>query len=145
MKSFLKFGLLLVVVAHVAACGGGGTDWDEFRPRAAVVSDLENRTLEFDWLPTGNPLDAGVGLMTLGIGDFDQDEEASFSVEEDGKGEASGEVEFDSPNLTFRVTEVTGSISLEVGQTIEIEAEADVDDGRIQLTNHATSASATSK
>lgn len=143
-----KLTQIIVVIASTMAlssCGGGSIgDFDEFQPRPATVGDFSDKTFDFTWLPDGNPLNPDLGKMTIVFGALDGGGHGSFSVQEHGAGSASGTVDFASPTLTFHVSSKVGDIPLNTGDNIPLVIEADVSDGRIRLTNNATSAEVTS-
>lgn len=82
--------------------------------------------------------------MTVNFGVLDADGEGSFTLTEEDGGSATGTVDLDSPTLRFVVQSTVGTIGLTVGQTISIRAEADLDDGRIRLTDESRNVEATS-
>lgn len=128
----------------LAGCGGNSIgSFDTFQPRTASTSDFASKSFGFGWLPVGNPLKNDLGAFDLQFGAFDVNGDGTFTVTEHDGGTASGTAHFASPHVTFTVTSTTGTISLTGGYTVINVVEADVNDGRIRLTNQATSAEAT--
>jgi hypothetical protein len=95
-------------------------------------------------MPTTNPLDSGLGPMTIVFGTLDDAGRGRFTIYRHGGGNSGGNVTLTSPTLAFAVTTTTGDIPLTVGENLSVTVEADTDDGRIRLTNPVTKAETTS-
>lgn len=139
-----RLTLALVSIVALAGCGGSGSSWDDFQPRSATVADLSEESFEYSWLPQGNPLDPDLGLMSLRFGELDENGEGSFTLQEEDGGSVTGTVDLDSPNLRLTVESISGEVGVAVGQSIEVKAEADVDDGRLRLRDDGRGVEATS-
>jgi hypothetical protein len=95
--------------ALLAACGGGDDDyWDEFQPRAATVDDIAAATFVFTDFSYGAVFDPSLSRSTTTLAGDD---------------------------LTLAFARVGAGLPFSTTAPLALEIEADVDDGRIGLTN----------
>ena len=133
---------LLAAACLLVACGGGDDYWDEFRPRAATAADIEAKTFVFTDFSYGAVFDASLSSSTTTLA-FGPAQAASgahalpFTLSAKGAA-SSGTATLDGPRLDLRFTQVSASLPFAADETRVFDIQADVDDGRIGLTNRAT-------
>ncbi len=127
------------------ACGSDN-GFDEFRGRPATVEDLENKSFTFSFVANGAPFDPALGdrPTTLIIGEFDESDSAPFTLEV-ADGSAAGTAVFDASLLSLTVEAVSGNMPFSIDQEILLDVQADIDDGRISVTNTETGLESTSE
>lgn len=146
---FRRTWLIAVASAAVlAACGGGDPgDWDEFRPRAATAGDLASRAFEFTGFSYGAVFDATLSRTTTFL--------AFEAAQPDGTGSrlpftlstslrARGMARLEAGRLALHFEQVEAGLPFTPGQQLDLVVEADVDDGRIRLTNERSGVQQTS-
>jgi hypothetical protein len=126
----------------LAACGGGDPGgWDEFRPRAATASDLAWHAFEFTGFSYGAVFDPTLSATTtfLAFEGAQADGGASrliFSLTAGPR--AQGTARLEAGRLALHFGQVEPGLPFAPGQVLDLAVEADVDDGRIRLTNERT-------
>lgn len=133
----------------LAACGGGDPgDWDEFRPRAATESDLASRAFEFTGFSYGAVFDPALSQTTTFL--------AFEAAQSDGSGSRMpfrltasgqrglGQARFEAGRLALHFDTVEPGLPFTPGQQLNLRVEADVDDGRVRLTNERSGVQQTS-
>ena len=133
-----------MLIFTLSGCDGGD-GFDEFRPREATLADLENRTFTFAFVTNGAPFDPSLGgtPTTLTFGSFDATNTAPFTLEANGA-MVSGNATFLPPLLTMTFLQVDPALPFTANQELQLEVRADVDDGRVSLTNPVTGLESTS-
>jgi len=146
-RTLLTTGL---IAALLSACGGGDDEsWDEFRPRATTVDDLEFAHFEFTDFSFGAVFDPSLGRTTTLL---------SFGEVESGAGSAgllgfgllaagaaaTGDASLDAGRLTLTVIEPSPQLPFVAGQVLRFAIDSDVDDGRIRLRNESSGVEQTS-
>ncbi len=140
-------GILLIASVMLSGAGcGGGDGFDTFRGRAATIADLEEKTFTFSFVSNGAPFNPSLGDQptTVSFGQFDATNMAPFTLRVKDSA-ASGLAAFNDSRLTLTITEVAPSLPFSVGQEIVLDVLADVDDGRISVTNVETGLETTSE
>ncbi|MDH3604121.1 MAG: hypothetical protein OEU26_31320 [Candidatus Tectomicrobia bacterium] len=135
---------MLTAVCVLFSCGGDG--FDEFRGRAATIADLENRSFTFSFVANGGPFHSSLQSTptTLTLGPFDATNTAPFTLEANGA-IVSGNATFFPPILTMTFLQVDPALPFTENQELQLDVKADVDDGRVSVTNLATGLEATSE
>lgn len=131
----------------VAACGGDDY-WDEFRPRAATVSDIASRSFTFTDFSYGAVFDASLAgtTTTLSFGSASaagSGHVLPFSLAA-GSASVPGAATLEADRLTLVVAQAVPGLPFTTGQQLVFTLEADVDDGRIRLTNRSSGVQAAS-
>ncbi|HLP00199.1 MAG TPA: hypothetical protein VK171_16500 [Fimbriimonas sp.] len=101
------------------------------------------KQFSFGWLPNGNPIKEGVGTFTLMFGEMDSSGTAPITIEVAEGGSASGTSTLSGAEIVLSIGSSTIP-GLPVGHNTNCRIEADVDDGRIRLTNVFSGSEATS-
>ena len=156
-RIFKKFLAVLVLVSSLPllGCGGGsGSDeasWDAFQPRTATPGDLVNRSFVFTDFEYGAVFDPSLNKTstTLAFGSLSSASGAvpatmSFTLGT-SVGRATGTASLSADVLTLSFGAVDAGLPFATGGSLNFKLLADVDGGRISLTNQATGKEATSK
>lgn len=137
----LRFRTLVATFAFalLAACGGGNDYWDEFQPRAATVEDIASATFVFTDFSYGAVFDPSLSrsTTTLAFGAATPDGSAHrlpFTLSANGTS-ASGTATLSGDDLSLAFAQVGAGLPFSTTSPLALEIEADVDDGRIGLTN----------
>lgn len=141
----------LTAVPTLSACGGDDDVFDPLQPREAQVADLAQRNFTFTGFQYGVVFDASLDKTptTLSLGAAtglgSRRFELPFSLAAQGK-VSQGTALFDEAAHTLDLTfsRVDAPMPFTVGGVLHLQVRADVDDGRISLTNLATGAEQTS-
>jgi hypothetical protein len=125
--------------ALLAACGGSDDYWDEFQPRAATVEDIAAGTFVFTDFSYGAVFDPSLSrsTTTLAFGAATPDggtHRLPFTLSANGT-TASGTATLAGDDLTLAFAAVGAGLPFSTTTPLALEIEADVDDGRIGLTN----------
>jgi len=132
-----------LAIALLAACGGGDDDyWDEFQPRAATVDDIASGTFVFTDFSYGAVFDASLSrsTTTLAFGAATPDGGAHrlpFTLSANGTN-ASGTATLAGDDLALAFAQVGAGLPCSTETPLALEIEADLDDGRIGLSNPAS-------
>lgn len=139
-------GVLVMLAAMFVLYGCDGDGFDEFRARDATIADLENRSFTFSFVANGGPFDPALQgtPTTLTFGAFDAANTATFTLEASGA-MASGSATFRPPILTMTFLQVVPALPFTANQELQLEVRADVDDGRVSVTNPVTGLETTSE
>jgi hypothetical protein len=143
-----RAALVAVATALLAAACGGGDTWDEFRPRAATVSDIASRSFRFTDFSYGAVFDASLANTTTTLAFGSASAAGSghvlpFSLAASGASVA-GAATLEADRLTLVVAQAAPGLPFTSGQQLVFTLEADVDDGRIRLTNRSSGVQAAS-
>lgn len=139
----------LIAAATLCACGGGDdTTWDEFRPRTALPTDLQNRSFLFTGFRYGAVFDPSWSATpaTLAFGSASSPTAPATlpATVTTADGSSSGTATLAGDTLTLVITQPAARHPFRTGQTLVYTVSADVDDGRIRLVNRATGEEQTS-
>lgn len=140
---------VLVAGASVCACGGGeDSTWDEFRPRTAQPTDLQNRSFLFTGFRYGAVFDPSwsATTVTLAFGNASAATAPATlpAMVTTADGSSSGTATLAGDTLTLVLAEPAARHPFQRGQTLVYTLSADVDDGRIRLLNRASGEEQTS-
>lgn len=143
-----RAALATAASALIAAACGGGDYWDEFRPRAATASDIASRTFRFTDFSYGAVFDASLASTTTTLSFGSASTTGSghvlpFSLAAGGASVA-GAATLEADRLTLVVAQAAPGLPFGTGQQLVFTLEADVDDGRIRLTNRSSGVQAAS-
>ncbi len=144
MNSQRRLLLLSVLIAGswLSACGGGDAPWDEFRPRAAVPSDLENHSFVFTGFRYGAVFDpswsATTATLAFGAASSLVAPTSLPATLATVDGTSSASATLGADRLTLVMLQVAAHHPFQVGQELTYTLTADADDGRIRLINQAT-------
>lgn len=141
------FGIFVILVALFVLTGcDGGNGFDVFRGREATVADLENRSFTFSFVENGGPFDPSLqgSTTTLTFGAFDATNTAPFSLQANGT-TVSGDATFLPPVLTLAFIQVDPSLPFADNQELQLDVQADIDDGRVRVLNPMTGLETTSE
>jgi hypothetical protein len=150
-KHCLRLLCLMATLFALQACGGGGeaNDWDAFQPRAATAGDLATRQFVFTDFDFGAVFDASLNRTTTTLA-FSEQRAASataatfdFSLST-GAGAATGTALFEADQLTLTVRTLDPGLPFRTDTPLRFRVLADVEDGRISLTNLVSGVEATS-
>jgi hypothetical protein len=138
----IRTSFALLAFALLAACGGSDDYWDEFQPRAATVDDIASGTFVFTDFSYGAVFDASLSrsTTTLAFGAATPDGSAHrlpFTLSANGTS-ASGTATLSGADLSLAFARVGAGLPFSTEVPLDLEIEADVDDGRIGLTNPAS-------
>lgn len=138
---------MLGAAVTLAACGGG-SDWDKFRPRAASVSDLASQSFVFTGFSYGTVFDPSLAssTTTLSFGPAQASGNVwtmPFALAAKGSS-AAGTATFDGAGLLLEFTQTSPALPFSTAVPLDFDVFADVDDGRISLTNRDTGVEQTS-
>lgn len=132
----------------LTACGGGDGVWDEFAPRAPTVADIDAQSFVFTDFSHGAVFDPSLSTTTttLVFGQAVADGTAwRLPANLLAKGSTSaGEARLTGSLLALRIDTVGAGQPFQAGQQLAFDLQADVDDGRIRLTNRASGVEQTS-
>ncbi|MCW5664107.1 MAG: hypothetical protein KIT35_09760 [Piscinibacter sp.] len=131
----------------LSACGGGDY-WDEFVPRDPTIDDIESQSFVFTDFSYGAVFDPALDhtRTTLAFGPASADGSAHrlpFSLLADGAA-AAGRARLQGPRLTLDIESAGSGLPFTVGQRLDFDLQADIDDGRIRLTNRSSGVQQTS-
>lgn len=140
---------LLTTGAGLSACGGGGdAAWDEFRPRAAVPADLQNRNFLFTGFRYGAVFDpawfATTATLAFGAASSLVAPSTLPATVTTADGSSTAQATLAGETLTLVIAQVASRHPFRAGQVLTCTVSADVDDGRIRLVNRATGEEQTS-
>ncbi|MBX3608062.1 MAG: hypothetical protein KF788_22505 [Piscinibacter sp.] len=142
-------GLTLAAAAALAGCGGGDdVDWDPLNPRDPTVADIAGESFVFTGFSYGAVFDPSLDRATTTL-TFGASQAAGaafvlpFSLAANG-GVASGSSTLDGARLTLVVAQPHPALPFAAGQVLNFDLQADVDDGRIGLTNRDSGVQQTS-
>jgi hypothetical protein len=139
----------LLLIAPLAACGGGDDDfWDEFRPRPATPEDLQNRAFVFtafrygavfhpSWSSTTATLSFGAASASVSPASL------SFMLST-SSGSSAGSAWLEGDRLTLTIATPAPQHPFDRDEQLAFYVSADVDDGRIRLVNQASGEEQTS-
>ncbi len=133
----------------LSGCGSSDSfDWDEFRSRPATTDDLARQSFVFTGFDYGAVFDSSLSqsTTTLSFGAATRTAPTAqlpFVLAAKGAN-ASGVADLDGNTLTLSWSQVSPPLTFVVGTASSFSVLADVDDGRISLTNRATGLEATS-
>ena len=138
----------IAALATLPACGGGDDYWDEFRPRAAMPTDLAHQSFEFRDFSYGAVFDASLSMTAttlafLGPAPNGAGWALPFSLTA-RSASSSGMAALDGDQLLLQFQITDPALPFTTGRPIRFRVTADVDDGRIQLLNRDTGVSQTS-
>lgn len=151
-RRLLSCLLVLPVLSSLSACGGGDEDYfDTLRPRNATVVDIADQIFTFTGFQYGAVFDASLSstttVLSLGAGQASggSSYQLPFSLMAHGAS-VNGTATLDEAAQTLTLSFNTSSPALPfaAGTVLTLRIRADVDDGRISLTNLATGVEQTS-
>lgn len=149
MKKIYQLLFLLVPILLFFGCGGEGGDFfDVLQPRPAVISDIENSLFLFTGFEFGAAFDPSLNSTetTIKFGSSADDNapyKLPFAISTTG-GESSGIAKFSGDKLILDFNQTSADHPFSVNEPIIFDILADVDDGRISLTNTMTGIEQTS-
>lgn len=145
-QRFGIFGILVVLIVLFCLPGCDGDGFDAFRGREATIADLENRSFTFSFVSNGGPFDSSLQdtPTTLTFGQFNAMSIAPFTLQADGT-TLSGSATFLPPILALTFLQVNPALPFTENQELQLEVQADVDDGRVNLRNLVTGLETTSE
>jgi hypothetical protein len=143
-RRFILAALAAAISCPLAACGGGDeeTTWDEFQPREARVEDLAEDSFLFTGFHYGAVFDASLAasttVLSLGIARTSGAGHAMPQSVSANGGTAHGIATLEGSELTLTFDETSDRLPFTSDTVLVLRVEADVDDGRIRLTNAQT-------
>ncbi len=137
--------VLLAGMLTVLGCTGDDDVFFMFTGRDAATADLGNRSFTFEFVANGIAFDLSLENQPtiLELGQFDAMNTAPFSLQASGL-TATGNATLDQSILTLTFLQVDPGLPFTAGQNIQLEAQVDIDDDRLEVTNTETGASTTS-
>lgn len=139
-----------LIAGLLSACGGGDDEsWDEFRPRATTVADLELAHFEFTDFTFGAVFDPSLAQTTtlLSFGEAEAStgptQPLAFGLLAAGAA-VTGQASLEGDRLILTVIVPSPELPFAEDQVMRFAIHSDVDDGRIRLRNEASGVEQTS-
>lgn len=141
------FVVLVVLAGTFAMLGCGGDDaFEPFEGRDTTPADLENRSFTFSFVSNGGPFDPSLGdaPTTLTFEQFDVTNTAPFTLQARGA-TVTGNATLIQSVFTLIFLQVDPALPFTENQEVQLEAQTDIDDGRLSVANTATGLETTSE
>lgn len=148
-RHYLFACLSAVAFTAIQGCGGGGDRYfDVFQPRDATVADIDSESFLFTGYQFGAVFDASLNTSstTLAFGKAESSGSASrlpFTLTAKGAS-SSGTGTLDGQTLTLSFLQISSPHPFTTTKSLKFRIRADLNDGRISLTNLETNVEQTS-